>query len=150
MKRREIHHYSEVELLGHMLGDEVPEHCSAISSHLEECRECRTIFQEYQALLEDIHNLTDAEISETAWQEQKERLLTIINQDIKGSHKNIRVFLAGAISRARDYALEHPLHAWVCITVAVAFIFQEAVMMFRLKDIMPTIGKVIDILRQIL
>jgi hypothetical protein len=150
MKRQEIRHYSEEELLLHILGDENADLGITISSHLEKCHECKAILQEYQELLKDIHCWRVEEFSEAAWQAQKERLLTFVRQDGMESRGNAWAFLAGAVSQAWDYALAHPLPTLGYIAVAVAFVSERTISVFRLDQILPATGEVIQILRQVL
>jgi hypothetical protein len=150
MKRHAIHHYSEEELLMHILGEEGLEESAIISAHLEECPECRVILREYQQVLEGIHCWRVDEISEAAWQEQKERLMAFVQNDGKTSFRNFWIRLGGVFSQTWDYAMSHPLPTLGYIAVAVAFASQRTISIFRLDQMLPTTGEVIQVLKLVL
>jgi hypothetical protein len=150
MRPREIRHYCGEEILMHMLGDESPELGKTMDSHLSECSECGAIYREYRELLKDIHGWSVEEISEAAWEAQKDRLLALVRYDDRGVYGNLWAFLISALAQAWDYALTHPLPTLGYVAVSVAFALERTVSVFRMDQMLPATGEVLQILRQIL
>jgi hypothetical protein len=150
MKRPAFRHYSEEELLMHILGEDDPKGSAMIASHLEECHECQVVLREYQHVLEDIHSWMVEEIPEVAWQQQKGRLMTFVRDESRTSFRDIWVRLGGVISQGWDYAMAHPLPTLGYIALALAFASQSTISTFRLDQMLPTTGEVIQVLRMVL
>jgi anti-sigma factor RsiW len=150
MKRPSVRHFSEEELLMHILGEGDPKGSALLEAHLGECQECSTVFIEYRQLLEDIHCWKVDEISEAAWQQQKERLASLVRDESGTSFRGVWRHLGNAISQAWDYAVAHPLPALGYIALALAFASQRTISIFHLDQILPSTGEVIQVLRMVL
>jgi hypothetical protein len=150
MRRPQSRHYTEEELLMHLLGEETPEMGMEISAHLLECGECDGILKEYRELLERIHTWAVSEVSEEAWQAQRAALLVRYRQEIEsGRGKGIISFFQTSLKTAWDYALEHPLPTLGYVAVAIAFALHQTISTFRLDRILPGASQVFEILKQV-
>jgi hypothetical protein len=150
MKRPEIRHYSEEELLMHILGEEDPKEGAIVAAHLGQCHECRIVLREYQQALGEIYCLRVDEIPEAVWQWQKERLMEFLRAERRTPFKGIWVHLGDLLSKAWNYAMTHPLPALGYIALALVFASQRTISIFRLDQILPTTGEVIQVLRIVL
>lgn len=150
MRRPRSRHYTEEELLMHLLGEETSDMGKEISTHLRECDECDGIFREYGDLVERIRTWAVLEVSEEVWQAQKAALLARYCQDFAGGRgKGIISFFRTSLERAWNYALEHPLSTLGYVAVAIAFALQQTISTFRLDRILPGASQVFEILRQV-
>lgn len=150
MKRTGSRHYTEEELLMHFLQEETEEAGKEISSHLEECSECRAVFNEYGDLVERIRGWAVPEIREEAWRVQKAALLAYFREDAAGGrHRGLISSLQKRLLTAWNYALENPLPTLAYVTVAVAFAMERTISTFRLDRLLPGANEVFEILRQV-
>ncbi len=151
MKPVHERHYSEEELLMHLLGEEIPEAASIVSSHLLVCRQCRAVFQEFEQLRKSILRWKVPEIPEEAWDTQKLRLMEYLSKERR--HTASAGFvpsLVRLIQGAWSYALDNPLPTLGYVIVAVAFASERTITIFRLDRILPATNEVLAILRQVL
>jgi anti-sigma factor RsiW len=151
MKLPDERHYTEEELLMHLLGEEVPAPGSAIAAHLPKCGQCRAVFQEYQQLQKDILAWQAPELPEEAWQARKAELMNLFREDRSRSRREgFLPLLARLIQGAWSYALENPLPTLGYVIVAVAFASERTITTFRLDRILPATNEVLALLRQVL
>ena len=151
MKRPEVRHYTEEELLLHALGDEAAEAGEVVESHLGSCAECAAVFQEYLQLVRDIRQWDVPELSVESWLRQSRELLRLYRSE--GSHKrvlNIWLVLGQSAAKVWDYALANPLPALGYIIVAVAFASERTISVFRLDRVLPATSELFRIIRQVL
>jgi hypothetical protein len=150
MNRPANRHYSEEEILMHILGEEDSKEGAILAAHLGECQECRLVLLEYQRVLEDIRFLRVDEIPAVAWLEQKERLMAFVRDESRTSFREIRVRLGGVFVQTWNYAIAHPLPALGYIALALALASQSTISIFRLDHVLPTTGDVIQVLKLLL
>jgi predicted anti-sigma-YlaC factor YlaD len=150
MKRSGSRHYTEEELLMHFLQEETPNMAREISTHLQDCGECDSIFQEYGDLVGRIQSWTIPELPEEVWRSQKAFLLAQYRQDLTaGKGKGFLSSLQKALQATWTYALENPLPTLAYIAVAIAFAFERTISTFRLDRILPGASEVFEILKQV-
>jgi hypothetical protein len=151
MKRPDVRHYTEEELLMHVLRDEAPEVEAAIIGHFETCHECRSVYQEYEALVADIRHWMVPELAAESWEAQKTQLLTMFRQDRQWMRrKGILHYLKITAGRVWDYALENPLPTMGYVAAAVAFASERTITTFRLDRVLPATTEVFKFIRQVL
>lgn len=151
MTRRVMRHYTEEELLMHLLGEETREIGSMISAHLPECSECEAVFQEFQELKQSIQAWIIKDLPEESWEAHKAQLMELFRRDASSMRrKRIFRFPFRALQSVWDYALEHPITAIVYVAAAVAFASERAIEVFRLQSALPAANQVIEILKQVL
>ncbi len=151
MKRVDDRHYTEEELLMHLLGDEVPEMGEVIEAHILKCGQCRAVFQEFQEVRRSILAWQVPEPSEESWEARKLQMMNFLRLDSPraGGAGALRVF-SGFVQRAWSYALENPLPTLGYVVVAVAFASERTITVFRLDRILPATNEVLTILKQVL
>jgi hypothetical protein len=150
MKRPGSRHYTEEELLMHYLQEETAEAGKEISTHLQECSECRAVFEEYGDLVERIRGWAVPEIQQEAWQAQKAILLAHYREDAAGGRRRGLISsLQKSLLSAWSYALENPLPTLAYIAVAIAFALERTISTFRLDRLLPGASEVFEILRQV-
>lgn len=151
MKLPDKRHYTEEELLMHVLGEETPETGSTIASHLPECGQCRAVFQEFQLLQKSILAWKVPEVPEEAWLARKVQLMSLFREDrLRTRGEGFLPLLVRLIQGAWSYALENPLPTLGYVIVAVAFASERTITTFRLDRILPATNEVLAILRQVL
>jgi anti-sigma factor RsiW len=151
MRRPEERHYSEEELLLSMLGEAAPEAQAEVSAHLEKCPECRSVWQEYSALVKNIGRWSVPAPSEESWQGSKAKLLAQFRQDRDWlRRRGLFWYLRWGAVKVWDYAMENPLPTMGYVAAALAFASERTITVFRLDWILPATGEVIKILRQVL
>jgi hypothetical protein len=150
MKPPDERHYTEEELLMHLLGEEVTEMGSAVSRHLSRCGQCMGVFQEYRELYQSILRWQVPEISEEAWLARKDVLMDHFRKEQLRSGSGVFPFLTRVVRRAWGYAVENPLPTLGYVIVAVAFASERTITIFRLDRILPGTNEVLAILRQML
>ncbi len=151
MKRPETRHYSEEELLLHIIGEVAPGPRAEISAHLEVCPECRSVLHEYAALVKNLANWSVPELSEESWLSNKSSLMAQFRQDREWiRRKGIFWYLRWGAVKVWDYAMENPLPTMGYIAAAIAFASERTITVFRLDWILPATGEVFRILRQVL
>jgi hypothetical protein len=151
MKRPETRHYTEEELLMHLLQEESPEMAEEIAGHLPDCGECSAVLAEYKALLVSFQDWTVPEVSEIEWQRNKAQLLGMFRQDRERFRQKAPWFrLQQTLGRLWDYALENPLPTMAFVAAATAFALERTITVFRLDRLLPVTGELIEILRQAL
>jgi len=151
MRRQEARHYSEEELLLEIIGEAAPESRAEISAHLDACQECRSIHQEYAALVRNLGDWVVPEPSEEAWRARKALLMEHYRQDREWiRRKGLLWYLRWGALKTWDYAIENPLPTMGYIAAAVAFASERTITVFRLDWILPATGEVFKFLRQVL
>jgi hypothetical protein len=151
MIKQEQQHYTEEELLMHLLGEELPDVGNAISSHLTKCPLCAALFSELDEAVKTIHSWRLEELPEESWQLLKTQFRERIRQDSYFSRNNgILGSVFDVLRSAWDYSVECPLPAICLIGLVIAFASEKAIEFFRLQHMMPSVGQVIGILRQVL
>ena len=151
MRRPETRHYSEEELLLQIIGEVAPEVQAEISSHLDGCQECRSIHQEYAALVRQLADWAVPELSEESWRARKASLMAQFRQDREWiRRKGFFWYMRWGAQKIWDYAIENPLPTMGYIAAAVAFASERTITVFRLDWILPATGEVFKFLRQVL
>ncbi len=151
MKSPESRHYTEEELLLHVLGEDTPEMRASVESHLAVCGQCKVISQEYRLLVSDIRDWTVEEPSEESWEVRKRQLMQqFLSEQRSGSRMRWGLSMLKALQSAWRYALENPLPTMGYIAVAIAFALERTVTVFRLDRILPATSEVFEIIRQVL
>jgi hypothetical protein len=151
MKLPDDRHYTEEELLMHLLLEEIPETGSAIASHLQKCGQCRAVFQEFQQLQKSILAWQVPALPEEAWLARKVQLMNLFREDRSQRRgEGFLPFLTRLVQGAWSYALENPLPTLAYVIVAVAFASERTITLFRLDRILPATNEVLAILRQVL
>jgi hypothetical protein len=151
MKRPETRHYTEEELLMHLLQEESPEMALEVAGHIPECGECSAVLSEYRALLLSFQDWTVPEVSEIEWQRSKAQLLGMFRQDRERfRQKALWAPWGHTLGRVWNYALENPLPTMAIVAAATAFALERTITVFRLDRLLPVTGELIEILRQAL
>jgi len=151
MNRTDIRHYTEEELLLHLLREETPEIGVDIDDHAARCAECAGILAEYRAVVARTAAWRVPDLPEAEWQLSKTSLLAVVRQE---SMQRVRSApwraVAETLRSLWDYALEHPLPSLAYVAVALAFALERTIHYLQLEQILPQTGEVIQILSQVL
>ncbi len=151
MKRPEMRHYTEEELLLHVLGEEDPEAGRGIDSHFEMCQECRAVFQEYEQFVSNLHSWKVPDLPEESWRAREHELMRRYREDgPRRRRKGVWDFVSGGTQKAWEYALANPLPALGYIIAAVAFASERTITVFHLDKVLPATTEVFRIIRQVL
>jgi anti-sigma factor RsiW len=151
MRRAEERHYSEEEVLLFVMGEAAAETREEISAHLEKCRECRSVREEYSSLVRNIGRWMIPSPSEESWQGRRSALQAQFREDRDWlRRKGVFWYLRWSAVKAWDYAMENPLPTMGYVAAALAFASERTITVFRLDWILPATGEVIKILRQVL
>ncbi len=149
--KRDERHYTEEELLLHLLGEDVPERSGETARHLQHCSECAAVFGDYAVVREKIQKWPVPEPSEAWWRESQARLLQKFREDGQWLRRR---GLFGTLSRffkpVWDYALENPLPTMGYVAAALAFASERTITVFRLDHLLPKTNEMLEILRQVL
>lgn len=146
-----MRHYTEEELLLHVLHEESSENGEAIETHLGKCGECQAVWQEYLQLVKDIRGWSIEDLSEGSWLVRKNQLLEQVRSDPSAlRRKGLGHSILKGFHVAWDYALENPLPTMGYIAIAIAFAVERTVSAFRLDRILPATSEVFELLRQML
>lgn len=147
----EQRHYTEEELLMHVLEEETPEMGRAVMDHLKRCGDCRGVFREYAALVERIRRWSVPAVSEGLWRDRRALLMEQFRQDqewLQGGRLWHR--LERRFQKLWEYALENPLPTLGYIAAAVAFASERTITVLRLDRILPATSELFELLRQVL
>jgi hypothetical protein len=152
MKRPEVRHYTEEELLVHSFGEEPPSLAKQIAGHLLECRQCSAICLEFEALRSSVTSWRVPALPEDSWAARKAELMAQFRMEQASlrPQRGVLVGLRRMLSAGWEYALENPLPTIAYIAVALAFASERTITVFRLDRILPASSAVFEILRQIL
>ncbi len=151
MNPREERHYSEEELLMHLLGEEVPEMRDSIDGHLSSCGQCDMVFEEYRQVRKTILGWQVPEVPERDWETRRAQLLRQFREErLKAGKTGLLPFLVRFVRGTWNYALENPLPTLGYVIVAIAFASERTITIFRLDRILPQTNEVLAILRQVL
>jgi anti-sigma factor RsiW len=149
MKRSETRHYTEEELLLHVLGEEHPETTRTIDAHLKECSECAAVLNDYAGVRDQILRWQVDEPPEDSWRARQTRLLEMFRHDQAWlARKSLFQSVREGLRRVWDYALDNPLPTMGYIAAAVAFASERTITIFRLDRVLPNTNEVLEILRQ--
>ncbi len=142
-------HYSEEELLLHLLREETVEVSEVIGSHLRECDECLAVYRDYERVVAGISRWGIEDISRQAWESDRERLLELLRSDQAWLHRrSFLLTLNDGLQNAWRYALENPLPTLGYIIVAIAFASERTISVLGLDRLVPATTEVLAILRQ--
>jgi hypothetical protein len=149
MPRSETRHYSEEELLMHLLQEESPEVGENIALHVRECGECHAVLQEYELVVARILRWGLDDFPAEEWDADRLRLLEQFRHDRSwlGRRGLLRTLIHG-FEVAWNYALENPLPTLGYIVVAFAFASERTITFLRLDRVVPATSEVIEIIRQ--
>lgn len=150
MTRREMRHFSEEELLMHVLG-EPGASSEQLKSHLAECSECRSVCREFERVYAAISRWQAPDPGDDAWRRTERSVLSAFREDMQ------RRYGAGFFERpwrmwmtAWNYALENPLPTLGYIAAAAAFASERTITVFRLDRVLPETSQLLEMLRQVL
>ena len=150
MRLADERHYTEEELLMHLLGEEAPEMANDTAAHLEKCGQCRMVFQEFQQVRKNILLWEVPEIPEEVWERRKAQLMKYCRDErLRTNEAGALAALVRWVRGAWSYALENPLPTLGYVIVAVAFASERTITVFRLDRILPATNEVLAILRQV-
>jgi len=145
----EIRHYTEEEILVHLLGEDGGG--AAAAAHLEACSSCGAVAAELREVLEAIAEWSVPEVPEEAWQAHRSALLENLRREpVRSGAARFARAVVLRLRGAWDYALENPLPALGYVAAAVAFASERTITVFRLDQILPRTSEVFEILRQLL
>ncbi len=149
MPRPETRHYSEEELLMHVLQEETPEVGGNISGHVRDCDECHAILREYEGVVARIAKWGLEDFPAEVWEADGIRLLELFRSDQAWLDRRglLRTLMRG-LESAWNYALENPLPTLGYIVVALAFASERTISVLGLDRVVPATSEVIEILRQ--
>ena len=142
-------HFSEEELLLHLLREEAVEVSEAIGEHLEMCDECRAVYRDYERVLAGISSWGVEDISEAARESDRERLVSIFCSDRAWlRRRSLLRSLADGVQSVWDYAVANPLPTLGYIVVAIAFASERTITVLGLDRLVPATTEVWQILKQ--
>jgi hypothetical protein len=149
MPRSETRHYSEEELLMHLLQEETPETGENIAGHVRECGECHAVLREYELVVARILRWGLCDFPAEVWDADRVRLLEQFRRDQSWLERRglLRTLMHGFES-AWSYALENPLPTLGYIVVAFAFASERTITFLKLDRVVPATSEVIEIIRQ--
>jgi len=151
MTNTDARHYTEEEILMHLLHEETAGTPEQIAGHAAECGECASVLAQYRILLDDIREWTIPEHPGPVWEAQKARLLAGFHADREMlRHGSIWPRIQWALRPVWNYALENPLPTMAYIAVATAFALERTVSTLRLDRLLPATGELFEILSQVL
>jgi hypothetical protein len=151
MKRRDARHYSEEELLLHLLAEDTPAVASEIAAHTSECSECAAVLAEYRELVAGIQEWKTPAIEEKEWERVRSELLVLFRQGRQSGRRGPAWYkLRRGLELVWNYALDNPLPTVLYITAATLFALERTITTFRLEKVMPATGQLLEILRQML
>jgi len=149
MKQLLARHFSEEELLLHLLREEAVEASEAIVAHLDGCDECRAVYRDYERVLAGISGWGVEDIAEEVWASDRERLMELFRRDQAWlGRRSFFRSLTGGLQSVWDYAIANPLPTLGYIVVAVAFASERTITVLGLDRIVPATTEVLQILRQ--
>ncbi len=142
-------HYSEEELLMHLLQEETPEAGESIAGHVRECSECHAVLREYETVVARILRWNLVDFPPEVWAADRLRLLELFRRDRAWLERRgfLRMLMHGFES-VWSYALENPLPTLGYIVVALAFASERTITFLGLDRIVPATSEVIEIIRQ--
>jgi len=149
MPRSETRHYSEEELLMHLLQEETPEAGENIAGHVRECGECHAVLREYEIVVARILRWSVSDFPAEVWEADRLRLLELFRRDQAWLERRglLRTLMHGFES-AWDYALANPLPTLGYVVVALAFASERTITFLGLDRVVPATSEVIEIIRQ--
>ena len=149
MPRPETRHYSEEELLMHLLQEETSEAGESIAGHVGKCGECNSVLREYESVVARILRWGLDDFPAEIWEADRVRLLELFRRDQAWlERRGVLRTLAHGFESAWNYALENPLPTLGYIVVALAFASERTITVLGLDRVVPATSKVIEILKQ--
>ncbi len=148
--KRDQRHYTEEELLLHLLGEDGPDLSRETARHIESCSECAAVLHDYAAFREQVLKWQVEEPSEEWWRENEARLLEMSRADRQRPRRAGFGSLSGIFRPVWDYALENPLPTMGYVAAALAFASERTITLFRLDHLLPKTNEMLEILRQVL
>lgn len=151
MNREANRHYTEEELLLHVI-QELPDTVSSqLEDHLKVCRECAGVSAGFGEVIRSMESWRVPEVPQEQWESVRALVLEEFRRDrgLFGRPGAWRSFsrLAQAVW---DYAMENPLPTLGYVIAAVAFTSERTITVFRLDRVLPATGELIEILRRTL
>jgi hypothetical protein len=149
MPRAEVRHYSEEELLMHLLQEETPEVGESIAGHVGECGECHAVLRDYEMVVARILRWGLDDFPAEVWDADRLRLLEQFRRDQTWlERRGFLRMLTHGFETAWSYALENPLPTLGYIVVALAFASERTITFLGLDRVVPATSEVIEIIRQ--
>jgi len=149
MIHSENRHYTEEELLLHLLEEEDPEMGQQIRAHAERCGECGAVLADYRVFISDLAQWDLPPVSEAEWQELGAQLMERYRREPL-ARIGMWFRLHQLLHFAWSYAVENPLPTLGYVAVALAFALERTIHTLRLDRILPATGELFEILRQML
>jgi hypothetical protein len=144
-------HYTEEELLLHLLGENGPEVTAATAGHLDSCAECASVLRSYSEFQRELLRWRVDEPGEDWWQDSKGRLLQELRDDSRSARARTHFeALKRMMNSAWEYALENPLPTMGYVVAVLAFASERTITLFRLDRLLPRTSEMLEILRQVL
>ena len=151
MNREAYRHYTEEELLLHVIRELPDTVALQLETHLAACQECSGVFAGFQEVVRSLEAWPVPEVSPERWDGAKALILDEFRRD-RGALGRPGVW--GSFSRlaqtAWNYAMENPLPTLGYVVAAVAFTSERTITVFRLDRVLPATGELIEILRRAL
>jgi anti-sigma factor RsiW len=150
MNLQRLRHYSEEEILMHILGEEHPDKSGNLSRHLQGCRECSSTADELRALINKILNWKTPFVSEAVWVERKSEIMEALRHE-QAAHLSTGIWelVKNRIKPLRDFVAEHPLATLVYGAAVLAFAVGQTIALFHLRTILPSGNRVVEIISSI-
>lgn len=149
--KRDQRHYSEEELLFHLLGEDTAEASAATKVHLERCSECTAVLRDFAEFRTQLLGWKVEEPGDTWWQETGTRLLEAYRDSRRSIPKRASFdSVARTLRSAWSYALENPLPTMGYVAAVLAFASERTITVFRLDRLLPRTSEMLEILRQVL
>jgi hypothetical protein len=149
--RRDQRHYTEEELLLHLLGEDNPEASAATAAHLRECSECNSVLQGYGEFRKQLLRWKVEAPDEGWWEAGREQALHHFREHRRAARGTTRLeALARAFKSTWEYALENPLPTVGYVIAVLAFASERTITLFRLDRFLPGTSEIVEILRQVL
>ncbi len=150
MRRRETRHYTEEEILLHVLEEDNAEVRPPVAEHLDECGACGAVRREYLELMALLRQWELPAVPAARWSAARAAVMDRFREDQEWlQRKGLARWLHQA-ERIWNYALSNPLPTVGYVAAALAFASERTITLFRLDEALPGTAEVLDILRQIL
>lgn len=147
---KEERHYTEDELLLHLMEEEAAGARAAVSAHLGRCAECSAVLADFQRFRDVLSSWTLPVVPEETWLARKSDLLeSIRREETRRESGNRWSWAVVSVRRVWDYAVNNPLPTLGYIAAAVAFASERTISLFRLDELLPATGEFLDIIRQV-
>lgn len=151
MNRESDRHYTEEELLLHVIRELPDTVASQLEEHLAGCRECSGVLGGFQEVLRSVESWQVPEVPPERWERARALLLDEFRRDRESlGRPGVWQSLVRLSQAVWGYAMENPLPTLGYVVAAVAFTSERTITVFRLDRVLPATGELIEILRRAL